>query len=183
MSYSAGSASVFRYCPKCGAAALRFVEGKRFHCEACGFEFYLNTAAAVAALIVDAQGRLLITVRGKEPRKGAWGLPGGFADPGESVEQALTREVREEVGLQVTAMRYLGSYPNTYEYMGVRYATLDLGFVCDVRDISKAAARESDIEQVLFVHLHEVDLNRFAFDSLARLVECYRLGDERRASE
>jgi NAD+ diphosphatase len=170
------SGSVFRYCPKCGASALRIVGGKLLRCEACSFEFYLNAAAAVAGLIVDCQGRLLITVRAKEPGKGKWDLPGGFVDPGESAEEALRREVREEVGLEVTAMQYLGSYPNTYEYMGVRYATMDLGFVCQVGDISHAMARESDIEAVLFKSPGETDVGRFAFRSLARLVELYLMG-------
>ena len=170
-------ASVFRYCPKCGAAALRTTGGKLVRCQACGFELYLNPAAAVAALIVDGRGRLLITVRGKEPGRGKWDLPGGFADPGESAEEALRREVREEVGLEVTAMRYLGSYPNVYEYMGVRYATMDMGFVCQARDVSQAEARESDIETVLFKSFRDIDLDRFAFRSLARLVERYLAGE------
>jgi len=173
MAFEAESGRVFRYCPKCGAAALRMVGGKLLRCEACGFEFYLNAAAAVAGVIVDGQGRLLITVRGKEPGKGKWDLPGGFVDPGESAEEALQREVREEVGLEVTAMRYLGSHPNTYDYMGVRYSTMDMGFVCRVTDLSQAAARESDIEAVLFKHPGDIDPARFAFRSLARLVERY----------
>jgi mutator protein MutT len=165
--------SLFRYCPKCGAAALQMVGSKLLRCGTCGFEFYLNAAAAVAGLIVDSQGRLLITVRGKEPGKGKWDLPGGFVDPGESAEEALRREVREEVGLEVTAVQYLGSYPNTYEYKGVRYATMDMGFVCQVGDISQATARESDIESILFKSPRQIDLGRFAFHSLARLVERY----------
>ena len=39
---------VLRYCMKCGAAALRFVGRKLVHCDVCGFDLYLNTAAAVA---------------------------------------------------------------------------------------------------------------------------------------
>lgn len=177
MASETGSERVFKYCPKCGAAAVRLMGGKRLQCEACGFEFYLNVAAAVAAVIVDGRGRLLVTVRGKEPGKGKWDLPGGFADPGESAEEALRREVREEVGLEITAMRYLASYPNTYEYMGVRYATVDMGFICQVADISRVGARESDIEAVLFQHPGQIDLGQFAFRSLAKLVERYLAGD------
>ena len=176
MAFEAGSRQVFKYCPKCGVAVLRMVGAKLLRCEACGFELYLNAAAAVAGLIVDPQGRLLITVRGKDPGKGQWDLPGGFADPGESAEEALQREVREEVGLEVTAMRYIGSFPNTYEYMAVRYSTMDMGFLCQVEDISQAGARESDIEAILFKHPDEIDPGRFAFGSLARLVGLYLAG-------
>ncbi len=176
MTFEAGTGRVFKYCPKCGAAALRMVGGKLLRCRACGFEFYLNVAAAVAAVIVDGQGRLLVTVRGRDPGKGQWGLPGGFVDPGESAEEALQREVREEVGLEVTAMQYLGSFPNAYEYMGVRYATTDMGFVCRTGDISQAAVRESDIEAILFKRPEEIDAGRFAFRSLARLVNLYLAG-------
>jgi NAD+ diphosphatase len=166
-----GSGSVLRYCPKCGAAALRLMGGKLLRCGACGVELYLNAAASVAALIEDAQGRLLVTVRGKEPGKGLWDLPGGFVDPGESAEEALRREVREEVGLDIEAMQYLNSYPNSYNYMGVRYATIDLGFLCRARDPGKATPVERDIEAVRFVRASEIDLHQFAFPSLARLVE------------
>jgi NAD+ diphosphatase len=163
---------VLRYCPKCGAAALRPVESKLWHCTSCGFELYLNVAAAVAALIADGQGRLLIVVRGEEPRKGMWDLPGGFVDPGESAEDALRREVAEELGLQVTSTRFLCSYPNTYEYGGVRYATIDLGFVCEVADANVTANRE--IAQVRFVSPRDIDLAQFGFRSTAGIVERYR---------
>jgi NAD+ diphosphatase len=173
MQGDAGSGNVLRYCPKCGAAALRLVGGKLLRCGACGFELYLNAAASAAALIADEQDRLLITVRGKEPGKGMWDLPGGFVDPGESAEEALRREVREEVGLEVAAMQYVASYPNTYDYMGVRYSTMDMGFLCRVHEPAKAAPQERDIRAILFVPLQEIDLGRFAFPSLARLVERY----------
>ena len=70
-------------------------------------------------MITDDQGRLLVVVRAEEPEKGTWDLPGGFADPGESIEESVRREVREELGLEIASMRYLCSYPNTYEYGGI----------------------------------------------------------------
>jgi NAD+ diphosphatase len=166
--------SVLRYCPKCGAAALQSVGSKFVRCSACGFELYINNAAAVAALIPDSQGRLLITTRGKEPKKGAWDLPGGFVDPDESAETALKREISEELGLNVVSTRYLGSFPNRYEYMGVRYPTLDLGFVCQVADLSVLIAEPTEISRVSFVPIADIDLTRFGFQSIANMVKCYR---------
>jgi ADP-ribose pyrophosphatase YjhB (NUDIX family) len=63
----------------------------------------------VGAIITDPTGRLLLIKRGHEPEAGRWSLPGGRIEPGESDEQALVREVREETGLTVSAGRLIGS--------------------------------------------------------------------------
>jgi NAD+ diphosphatase len=173
MEIGVGSGGVFKYCPRCGAAALRAAGPKLLRCAACGFELYLNPAAAVGGVLVDDDGRLVVLVRGREPGKGCWDLPGGFVDPGETAEEALRREVREEVGLEVTDLRYLGSWPNVYEYMGVRYRTLDLGFVCTAAEVAQARPQEAEIAQVLLLKPEEVDLGRFAFGSVGRIARCY----------
>ncbi len=155
---------------------MRVVGPKLLRCEACGFELYMNPAAAVAGVIVDGQGRMVVLVRGKEPGKGLWDLPGGFVDPGDTAEEALRREVREEVGLEVTTMRYLGSWPNTYKYGGVRYRTLDLGFACEAAEAQRARPMESEVERVLLLPPEEVDLERFAFASVGRIAGEYLCG-------
>ena len=173
MEIDTGLGTVFKYCPKCGAAALRPAGQKLLRCSECGFELYLNPAAAVAGVIVDGQGRMVVLVRGKDPGQGKWDLPGGFVDPGETAEDALRREVREEIGLEVTALRYLGSWPNVYEYMGVRYRTLDMGFACEVREVGLARPREAEIADVLLLSLNQIDLGRFAFRSVGTIAGRY----------
>jgi 8-oxo-dGTP diphosphatase len=61
------------------------------------------------AVIKDGNGRLLLILRGHEPGKGLWSIPGGRIEPGETDEEAVVREVREETGLQVTCGPHLGS--------------------------------------------------------------------------
>lgn len=183
MEFDVGPGGAFRYCPKCGAAAMRVVSSKLLRCDACGFELFMNSAASVAGVIVDARGRMIVLVRGKEPGKGGWDLPGGFVDPGETAEEALRREAREEVGLEVTAMQYLGSWPNVYEYGGVRYRTLDLGFVCTAAGAEHARPMENEVGQVLFLPPQKVDLGRFAFASVGRIAGEYLRGKSGNSDE
>ena len=57
----------------------------------------------VGAVVHDAAGRLLMIRRGHAPHAGLWSLPGGRMEAGETAEQAIEREVREETGLEVRA--------------------------------------------------------------------------------
>jgi hypothetical protein len=72
-------------------------------------------------------------------------------------------------------MRFLCSYPNTYEYMGVTYATVDLSFVCGVADLHVAGVSNREVAQVLFVPPQDVDITKFAFPSVGKIVERYRV--------
>ncbi|MCH8193027.1 MAG: NUDIX domain-containing protein [Planctomycetes bacterium] len=113
------SERILEHCPRCGAAGLSRPNVNKWVCPQCKFQLYLNTAAAVCALIQDDRGRLLVTVRANDPKKGFWDLPGGFVDPDESAEHAVIREVREELGLRVSSTDYLCSRPNSsYPFRG-----------------------------------------------------------------
>jgi mutator protein MutT len=60
--------------------------------------------AAVGAVVID-NDRVLLIRRGQEPLKGEWSLPGGAVELGETLEQAVCREVQEETGLEVAVVR------------------------------------------------------------------------------
>jgi ADP-ribose pyrophosphatase YjhB (NUDIX family) len=63
----------------------------------------------VGAIITDREGRLLLIQRGHEPEAGRWSLPGGRVEPGESDQQAVVREIREETGLAVRCGGLVGA--------------------------------------------------------------------------
>lgn len=130
---------------------------REFRCEHCAFRYFHNVAAAVAAFIVH-DGQVLLTRRAHAPAAGTLDLPGGFVDPHESLEQALARELDEELGfvLPGKGARYLFSLPNLYEFAAVTYATSDSFFRIDCATRPVLLARD-DVEEVMWVNLSEVE--------------------------
>ena len=124
----------FGYCPVCGSSHFENDSPKSKKCSACGFEYFMNPAAAVVAFITNQRGELLVERRKLEPAKGTLDLPGGFADVLETAEEAVAREVMEETGLKVVGANYLFSLPNTYRYSGLDVQTLDMFFSCKIED-------------------------------------------------
>jgi ADP-ribose pyrophosphatase YjhB (NUDIX family) len=120
--------NVLKFCPKCGSSQFEIDGERSLKCRSCGFNFYVNASAAVAALVTDGNGRLMMVTRGIEPNYGKLDLPGGFVDHHESVEDAVKRELLEELGMKVQSMKYISSAPNEYIFSGFSVFTIDLAF-------------------------------------------------------
>ena len=167
----------FRYCPVCGSSRFEANGPKSLRCSDCQFELFVNASAAYVALIYDDQGRLLVVRRRCEPARGTLDLPGGFADAGETAETGVAREVKEETGLDVTAVRYLFSLPNIYRYSGIDIPTLDLFFACEVSDIATLHAGD-DAAEVLWLRPDQLRPADFGLASIRQAVEKLKLAAE-----
>lgn len=160
---------LFIFCPSCGKKALSPKSMKSFVCTACSFSFYLNCAAAAMAVIQDNKGRLLVTIRKRDPGKGGLDLPGGFAEPGEGIETCLAREIKEELCLDVTSMTYLCSFANDYLYKSVKYPITDVAFEYRVKNFDAIAAQD-DIAGFQFIAREDLDPAKFAMHSAQQVV-------------
>ncbi|MBO2454517.1 NAD(+) diphosphatase [Actinomadura barringtoniae] len=98
------------FCPRCGTASTIASAGHVRVCPNDGTEQFPRVDPAVIMLVQDDDGRILLA-RGPQWPEDRRSILAGFVEPGESLEQAVAREVYEEVGLAVRDVRYLGSQP------------------------------------------------------------------------
>jgi NAD+ diphosphatase len=96
-----------KFCSRCAAPMSPRTEDKGLACSGCGRVVYapLHPAVIVA---VERDGKLLLAHNNRMPAK-RYSILAGFVEPGESLEQTIEREVREEVGIEVEEVRYFGS--------------------------------------------------------------------------
>ena len=161
----------FAYCPVCGSKHFEINNFKSKCCRDCGFVYYANPCSATAAFIVNERQEMLVVRRAKEPAKGTLDLPGGFVDMGETVEEGMRREIKEETGLDVQDIRYLYSSPNVYMYSGMGIHTLDMDFLVPVRstDIAEVKAAD-DAAEALWIPISEVNPADFGLTSIRNAV-------------
>lgn len=159
-------ADLFRHCPRCGAVRSADNAGQvPFRCAACGLVYYFNPTVAAAAFVFDHEGRALFLRRAKDPAKGKLAIPGGFLDIGERAEEALRREIREEVDLEIEDVAFLASFPNEYQYRDVTYPVCDLIFTAKAVEPYKAQALDG-AAGIEWRSLIEVNPDDLAFPSM-----------------
>lgn len=96
-----------QFCGRCGAATIHKQNTFERHCPACGLLFYPRISPSIIVLI--QKGDEILMARSHHFPAGVYGLIAGFVEAGESIEEAVHREVKEEVGLTIKNLRYFGS--------------------------------------------------------------------------
>ncbi|MHB8392921.1 MAG: NUDIX hydrolase [Candidatus Dormibacteria bacterium] len=93
----------FRFCPACGVGLqAREIESRLLPaCPACEFVAWPDPKVAVAAVVEDVGGRVLVIRRGTAPGQGQWALPGGYLDADETPAEGARRECLEETHCEV----------------------------------------------------------------------------------
>lgn len=163
----------FGHCPSCGTKSSASIEKTVFTCKSCLLEIHFSPVTSAAALIRDRTGNVLFIKRKKEPHKGKLGIPGGFVNPGENLESALNREIKEEVGIELESWSYLGGWPNQYPYKSVVYSVTDIYFIARVKDFEAIQICPDEVDGVYISDPREIAPEDFAFVSLKRAVSEY----------
>lgn len=159
-----------KYCSCCGNRVREELhEGiKRYVCEACEAVYYDNPKPCVASVIMDGQ-KVLLTKRAIEPGLDKWDLVGGFLDQGEDPETALRREVKEELGVDVSWCRFFGFYMDAYGEDGD--STLNMAYLCKLDGEPRVNTHE--FREMRWFSLSELP-GEYAFKMVREVLEDFR---------
>jgi NAD+ diphosphatase len=134
------------YCGRCGTETVESPDERARRCPRCGLLAFPRLAPAVIMLVERDDGRALLA-RNARWRGEMYSCLAGFVEPGETVEDAVRREVREEVGIAIDGLRYHGSqpWPFPHSLMLGFHARYDGGEInCDGGEIADARWFEPD---------------------------------------
>ena len=98
-----------RYCGRCGTANEEIEGELSRRCPSCGLTSFPRISPAVIVLV--RRGERILLGRGHHLPAGLFSTLAGFVEPGETLEETVRREIREEVGIELDAVRYFGSQP------------------------------------------------------------------------
>jgi NAD+ diphosphatase len=112
-----------RFCGRCGTPTAQSPGERAMKCPQCGLQAFPRLAPAIITLV--SRGDEVLLARGRLFPVPMYSCIAGFVEPGESLEQAVHREVREEVGVLIKNVRYVGSQPWPFPH------SLMLGFYAD----------------------------------------------------
>jgi len=107
------------------------------------------------AIIPYPQNKILLIKSSTPPFVGYWALPGGRVDPGETVEQTIVREVKEETGLDITVVNKVGEYHEQGVQGGAEYDYHPACFLVKVVG-GEIRKQESEIEEIKLFSLNAV---------------------------
>ncbi len=144
------------FCTECGAKLLP--ETKTDYRCLNGHPFWNNPKASVA-LILLKKGQVLVAKRGREPKKGLHGFPGGFINYGESPYAAAKRELKEEAGVETDDIELIYGGANIYDE---NISACDFVFIC--RSWQGQPKADDDVAELVWQPLKFIESPQFAWD-------------------
>lgn len=155
-----------RFCGACGGKMQHSAAERAMVCAACGRTVYPRINPAVITAITDGERLLLTKYAGRAFRR--YALVAGFNEIGESIEDTVRREVREETGLQVKNLRFYKSQPWVFT------DTLLMGFYCDLDGSDEIRRQEDELSEATWFDRGELPEDHSAISLTGEMIERFR---------
>lgn len=168
----------YKFCPVCGIpynkeVIERAYIQKHYICGSCRYIFYLNPKPTVGAIILN-KNKLLLVKRSWYPFRGFWQLPGGFINYGETPEEALKRELKEELNMEVKILQLYHIGEDKYQnYLNEKcfeeYSFLPITYLASTQNTNIRIS--DDVADAKYFKLAQVPFNKIAFTNQKLLLK------------
>jgi NAD+ diphosphatase len=155
-----------RFCSKCGKTMKRSEKERMLYCESCGFQRYPTISPCVIVAVHDGDRLLLTKYAGRAYSN--YALVAGFAEIGESLEQTVIREVKEEVGLKVKNLKFYKSQPWPFT------DTLLAGFYAELDGDDTVTLQEDELALGVWVNREDIPPDELNISLTGEMMEAFR---------
>ena len=157
-----------RFCGKCGKTMKRSEKERMLYCETCGLQTYPTISPCVIVAVHDGNRLLLTKYAGRAYTK--YALVAGFAEIGESLEQAVKREVKEEVGLRVKNLKFYKSQPWPFT------DTMLAGFYAELDGDDTITLQEDELALGVWINREDILPEELKISLTGEMMEAFRTG-------
>ena len=158
-----------RFCGRCGLPTQHGSGERMLKCPSCGNTIYPKIAPAVIVGLIDGNRLLMTKYNGRAYKR--YALIAGFTEIGETAEETVIREVKEEVGLKAKNVRYYKSQPWGTEQ------DLLLGYFCDLDGDDTIHLDEDELSTAEWVHRDDMDMEEDGFSLTREMMCAFRRGE------
>ena len=157
-----------RFCSKCGKMVKPSEKERMLYCEACGFQTYPTISPCVIVAVHNGDRLLLTKYAGRTYSN--YALVAGFAEIGESLEQTVIREVKEEVGLKVKNLKFYKSQPWPFT------DTLLAGFYAELDGEDTITIQEAELSLGVWMNRKDIPPEELKISLTGEMMEAFRNG-------
>ncbi len=157
-----------RFCSKCGKAVKSSEKERMLYCDSCGFQTYPTISPCVIVAVHDGERLLLTKYAGRSYAN--YALIAGFAEIGESLEQTVIREVKEEVGLNVKNLKFYKSQPWPFT------DTLLAGFYAELDGDDTITLQEDELALGVWLNREDIPPEELKISLTGEMMEAFRTG-------
>lgn len=170
MNNSPKETEAFRFCMLCQGEFKHNSDIEK-ECTKCGYIYFIAAKPSAGGIILNSKNQILLIKRNRNPFKGSLDIPAGFVDYNETFEEALVREMKEEVNLDVANFKFWKSIIGDYDFKGVVKQYITSIFIMKVNDLQeKMVLGGDDAVDAKFYDLADIDLTQVSFKSTRDLL-------------
>lgn len=157
------------FCSRCGKSMKHSEKERMLYCESCGFQTYPTISPCVIVAVHDGDRLLLTKYAGRAYTK--YALIAGFAEIGESLEQTVQREVKEEVGIRVKNIKFYKSQPWPFT------DTILAGFYAELDGDDTITLEEEELSLGVWVNREDIPPEELRISLTGEMMEAFRTGN------